>query len=138
MDWKKNPPPKQLFSVLTKTLYFSFPHPTFYFLASQLVAKVSDFPYLKAFLAEVHEDFLPLFLNARVNLLKVALPRVLVGVQCQISTLWLPPVHDSRSGGSPLCLKRRGHRENPTGEEVEIIPGAFCITCNLVELTPGG
>lgn len=109
----KKSPPRHLFSVLTKTLLFFFPHPPFYFCACQLVAKISNFPYMKVFLAEVHEDFLPLFLNARVNVLKAVLPRVQVGVQCQVSTSWLPPVRDSwlavgLGRGSPLYVKRRG------------------------------
>lgn len=109
---KKIPPKASLFC-LDKNPFVLLSPPPFYFCACRLVAKISNFPYLKVFLAEVHEDFLPLFLNARINVLKAVLPRVQVGVQCQVSTSWLPPVRDSwlaigLGRGSPLYIKRRG------------------------------
>lgn len=111
--WTEKIPPKASLFCLDKNPFVFLSPPPFYFCACRLVAKISNFPYLKVFLAEVHEDFLPLFLNARINVLKAVLPRVQVGMQCQVSTSWLPPVRDSwlaigLERGSPLYIKRRG------------------------------
>lgn len=93
MDWKKIPPKAALFCLDKNPFFFLPPPPLSIFALVSFLQKYLLFLNMKAFL--VHKDFLPLFLNARINLLKAALPRVQVGMQCQICTSWLPPVHDS-------------------------------------------